>query len=778
MVRYFLASFFAFTFFTISEDFFSINKSNFKVLLNNKKRDTLPKAIDSLPKESTEIFKKSFADSIIKEIDSLPKVLDSLSNTTVIDTLPKVIDSISKVLDTLPNVKEDGPFKLPPKERIPPKKTKKKKKPLPYIKPMDSVTIADYRIMYMDESETFVDTSLTIQKEYRFNFLKKDNFELLSFANMGENYNKLGYDFTDGLLTPQLGARGTHYGYFEKEDIQYFEVPSPLTELFFKTSLEQGQHLDALITINTSPRLNIAFAYRGFRSLGKYLSSKAAASQFRFSSQYQSYDKRYRMRFHFASQTLDRQVNGGLTNDSVYFFEEAPNYLQTNADGEPILNEDGEEVYDNYDGFLDRSRLGTQITGENELTGKRYFVEQYYKILPKVIDSTTTIYKVKAGHRFNYETKYYNFRQSSSDDYFLENYEVSPISDRSQIRTMENTLFMNYTTRMTGTLKLNLHTYFWNYFFEENPYETDTVLSDGIKTSQFAFSAAWNKPLAKFDLEAKVYKSLKSDFASDLLSFKISRNVTKNVDFSAQYQIKSQAPNFNFQLYKSDYTNYNWENSNFKNQQFSVLSFQLGHKKWGTISADWTQLNNYAYFRNYTSLFNLNEELLTLPDQTQNQIDYFKLRFFQNLKFGKFSLVNTVQYQKTFQEENQDRIETLEPNILNVPEFITRNTLMFSSHVFKKAMYLQTGATFNFFTDYYADTYNPLIGEFVTQNNTKIGEYPRIDFFINAKIQQTRVFLKYEHLNSTRSGYNYYSAPFTPYRDGIIRFGLVWNFFQ
>ena len=77
-----------------------------------------------------------------------------------------------------------------------------------------------------------------------------------------------------------------------------------------------------------------------------------------------------------------------------------------------------------------------------------------------------------------------------------------------------------------------------------------------------------------------------------------------------------------------------------------------------------------------------------------------------------------------------------------------------------------------------ADRYSAPIGEFVVQNHTLIGEFPRIDFFVNAKVQQTRIFFKYEHINSDRTGYNFYSAPFTPYRDSIIRFGIVWNFFQ
>ena len=133
------------------------------------------------------------------------------------------------------------------------------------------------------------------------------------------------------------------------------------------------------------------------------------------------------------------------------------------------------------------------------------------------------------------------------------------------------------------------------------------------------------------------------------------------------------------------------------------------------------------------------------PAQAIYPIDYYKLRFFQHLDFGKWSLINTVQYQKVYQQEDEDSILGVEPIILNVPEWNIRSTVMLSSFVFKKALYLQTGVTFKFFTDFYADQYNPLLAEFITQNNLKIGEYPVIDFFANAKVPVLEYFRKCEH---------------------------------
>jgi len=114
---------------------------------------------------------------------------------------------------------------------------------------------------------------------------------------------------------------------------------------------------------------------------------------------------------------------------------------------------------------------------------------------------------------------------------------------------------------------------------------------------------------------------------------------------------------------------------------------------------------------------------------------------------------------------------------INVPQIITRNTLYYSNHFFKRALYLQTGVTFNYFTAYNMNAYDPVLSEFYTQNSTEIGSFPRFDFFVNAKIRQTRIYLKAEHFNSAWTGYNYYSAPNYPYSDFAVRFGLVWNFF-
>ncbi len=126
--------------------------------------------------------------------------------------------------------------------------------------------IQDYLIIGVDRDTTFVDTTLSIKKDYKFNYLRRDDFGLLPFANLGQTYNSLTHNFKTNRSLPVFGARAKHFNYMEIEDINYYHVPTPLTELFYKTAFEQGQLLDAFFTVNVSKEFNFSIAYKGLRS--------------------------------------------------------------------------------------------------------------------------------------------------------------------------------------------------------------------------------------------------------------------------------------------------------------------------------------------------------------------------------------------------------------------------------------------------------------------------------------------------------------------------------
>jgi hypothetical protein len=237
--------------------------------------------------------------------------------------------------------------------------------------------------------------------------------------------------------------------------------------------------------------------------------------------------------------------------------------------------------------------------------------------------------------------------------------------------------------------------------------------------------------------------------------------------FVFQYQNTNKLPNNNYNLHQSSYLAYNWSN-NFNNEKTNSLSANA-ITPWINASLQLSSIQDHLYFNDVSSSAEkLAQTQIVSPLQYAGTIKYLSLKMNKEFQFGKFALDNTVLYQKV--DQNQ--------LVLNVPEVVTRNSIYFTDFFFKKALYLQTGIVFNYFTNYYANDYNPVIGEFFVQRDKQIGNFPNLDFFVNAKIQRTRIFFKVEHFNSSLTGNTFYSAPNNPYRDMTIRFGLTWNFFE
>lgn len=635
----------------------------------------------------------------------------------------------------------------------------------------DTLTTDYYKIYYLDGRVETVDTSLNIFKDYKFNFLRQDSFELLEMPNVGSSYNKLGYTFNNRIDYPKLGFRGKHFHYYEIEDVGYYQVPTPFTEIFAKSSFEQGQILDAVISINLSPELNFTLAHKGYKSLGKYVNTRSRGNQFRFSTNFNSKNKKSKLKFHITSQNMFNQESGGLSPDGIYFFEQAPNYFVLDNFGNQIENEDGSFEMIEYDGYLDRSRLPSRLLAESSLYSKRVFAD-FDRSLIYNNEKETSI--LSLGLQFKHEYKKLEYNDPYTSGLFGEVEEGILVSDQSRYILQKNVIYLVSDFNKFGKLKVD-----YSLINSNNTYKDyDGNLSGlifNLENKQSNFSSKWIKDFSFFKIELNINKSLEEEMVSNYTSITLKTEKIKNIEIKLNAISVEKSPNLNHVFFRSAYKNYNWYNSNLENQKSSSLSAELSFKELIKISGEYSEIDNYIFFRESTNVLTGEIENFRKVDvnQINSQINYFKIKLFSKVDFGKFSFINTGQYQKKDQELVLSGLSTL-----NVPEWVTRNTIMFSNYIFNNSLFFQTGITFNYFTKFYADYYNPLLSEFVTQNYKEIGNYPRVDFFFNAKIQQTRIFLKVEHLNSSFSGYDYYSDPFNPYRDLSVRFGLVWNFFQ
>ncbi|NJW53172.1 putative porin [Salinimicrobium oceani] len=593
-----------------------------------------------------------------------------------------------------------------------------------------------YKIISVENDTTHVDTSLTIYKDYKFNYLRKDNFGLLEFSNVGRPYNRLTYDFIEEQhILPQFGAQARHFNFMEVDDIFYYHVPTPLTELFFKTTFEQGQLVDALFTVNTSEQLNLSIAYKGLRSLGQYQHMLTSTGNFRATISYSSKNDRYGLKTHFVSQDLLNQENGGLTPNSL------TQYLAKNPE------------------FDDRARLDVNFeNAESTLFGKRFYLDHHYNLFQKKDSLAPKAFAV--GHKINHTYKKYQFEQSAANDLFGPSFEQTNLRDQARLTSTYNELYLSFAAVKLGQVVARGGVTHYDY-----GYNTLLDLEDGFIVNRLqgdivSAGGSYRGQLAGLEFEAEGDLNLVGDFKGYNVSSSLSYELTPDISLAAMANVNDRAPNYNFLLNQSDYINYNWQ-TEFSNESRQSLGVAL--KAPGLVDGlfEFSTINDMAFFA-------LNEEGLVKPFQFEDQVSVFKIQGQREFRLGKFALNNTLLYQNVLDGQE----------VLNVPEFVTRNTLYYSDHWFRRALYLQTGFTLNYFTNYQMNGYDPVLAEFYVQNEVEFEGFPTVDFFFNGKIRQARIFFKLEHINSIFQGNNNFSAPLYPYRDFSLRFGLVWNMFM
>lgn len=606
------------------------------------------------------------------------------------------------------------------------------------IKLNGKTKFTDYKIFSHSRDTTYVDTTLTIEKDYKFNFIRKDDFELLAFHNQGQTFNNLGYDFSNVSLYPQIGARAKHFSHFEIEDIKYYEVPTPTTELAWRTGLEQGQTLDATITLNTSKRHNISLSYKGLRSLGKYRNTLSSHGNMRLTYSYRSKNDRYNMRVHQTAQQIINDENGGITDESIAYFEA------------------------NDPDFIERARLVTNFTdATNVLRSNRSYIDHSYAIWKRKDSVRNAQTSLKVGHVLNYETKHYEFDQSNDNDFFGDSFD-SQIKDKNKLTTFYNQVHLRLQSPIIlGNLSFHIDNYDFDYRYKNKVFLGSQTVNQSLNGNVSSVGATWITYYKNIKINAQIASTITNDLNANYLKATATYKKDSLFTLNATFLNNSKSPNFNFLLNQSSYIAYNWQNS-FKNELTRSLLFDLKSDKWINASAQITQLDNYTYFTDA----NNNGQITAL--QHNETINYLKIKASKKFKYRKFTLDNTVMYQKVAKGDD----------VFKVPDLVLRNSIYYSNYLFKKKpLFLQAGFTFKYFTKYFANDYNPLLSEFSVQNHTEIGDFPLVDLFINAKVSQTRIYLKAEHLNSLFSEKNYYSAPSYPYRDFVVRFGLVWNFF-
>ena len=592
--------------------------------------------------------------------------------------------------------------------------------------------ITDYLIISQSRDTSYVDTTLSVEKQYKFNFRRKDNFEYLAFANSGQTINYLSVQSGPQSILPMPGFRAKIHQMFQPDEVFYYHVPTPLTEMYFKTAFQQGQSTDVLITANLSPRMNYALAYRGHRSLGHYQHSLSGVSQLRFSTWYENPNRRYRLRFQMANQKIEQQENGGLDNLSLQ------NYT------------------DKITEFEDRARLSVKFqNATNFFTGKRYLLEQDYALI--MTSDSIPLPALRLGYRIQTDSQRHTFDQQVAVEEFgslAEGY-TTP-KDQLHYTNTRHDVYALFEQSKWGQIEAYASALKYSYNNAHTSLDHEVNESGIAVGGKLGFSlqdSQW-----KFHFEQSADDNLLGSFAQLTASFP---KIVK-VHIQGGFRWETYSPRFTLLNYHSSYSSFIWQKGMLKTNRSTFFS-SLDVPKLGLFSVSLTTLDNYGYFQQNFG----KGSLFATPEQWDETIHLLKARWDNRLSLGVFSLDTNIQFQQV--DDNAP---------IHLPDLLGRSTVSYADEWFRKAAFVQIGATVKYYSSFYADAYSPILSDYVVQDAVKIGGEPLFSAFFNAKIRQTRLYFNAENLGAAFNGNNRLAAPDHPYRDFILRFGIVWNFFQ
>ncbi|MFV0146478.1 putative porin [Empedobacter falsenii] len=628
-------------------------------------------------------------------------------------------------------------------------------KPLKGSSGNDSITyfktkIDDYKFWTNGRKPEVIDTTLHIKNYYNQNFIKQDAFGKLFYPNVGGVVVDLEYQ--NSPFNPSMLPTGKKYNYYYANEIKYYDVKSPYTEFIYENGVKEGNFLSSTFSHNINKQFNYTFHYRGLISEGRYKHEKAQNNTFVFSSNYKTKSERFKLWWNYAAQNLKNNENGGIKD--IYDFILQDERRKTN-----IRNID----------------VNSQ-TAKSEFDARRIELNASYGILKKLNEKDSTFYNpIELKNKFSYEKQKYRYEDSSPNGDLYDTPLITGLDNRNKksFTDLSNTTTAGFlwTDRVKIEAGVKLQSL---RVFSEEPFifskvdEDDNIIYNvnnpkEIKENLFGVVGKvdfdWNEKLKLYGnveyLQSDNYKSVYNvDAVLDITPI-------EGYTLSAGAVIQSKIPSVNAIYNQSFFADFNYANK-FETENVQNLFAKLKLDKLNTtVEASLYNLDNKVY---------LDSDLVY--KQLNDNINYFKIKGENHLRFGKINLVSTAQYQKVTKNEN----------IMPLPDFLIRETLYWQGELFNKNAQLQAGINATYFTKYNGLRYIPILNEFAIQDPTniqEIGGYPILDVFINFKVRNMRFYIRGEHINASFTKEpEYFAAPNVPYRDFKFQLGLKWNIFS
>ncbi len=165
---------------------------------------------------------------------------------------------------------------------------------------------------------------------------------------------------------------------------------------------------------------------------------------------------------------------------------------------------------------------------------------------------------------------------------------------------------------------------------------------------------------------------------------------------------------------------------------------------------------------NIQNLIYFNSE--SLPVQHGGSVQVFSAALHQDFRVGILNWRNRITYQTTSSAE-----------VLPAPKLAIYSNLFLLFKV-ARVLQVQLGIDCDYYTRYYAPSFQPATMTFSNQREIEVGNYPFMNAYANMKLSRARFYVMFTHVNQGLCGKNYFSMPHYPLNPRRLQLGVSVDF--
>jgi hypothetical protein len=584
----------------------------------------------------------------------------------------------------------------------------------------------------------------------------------VDFGNIGTGSHDLVFN---PFMRP--GWDGGWHAYdpyvFNVEESRFYNTTKPYSEVDYLLGSKAEQMINLVHTQNITRNWNAFFQYRLINSPGTYGNQNTNHNNYRFTSWYQSNNKRYQAFLLIVGSKLESAENAGIKNNA---------YLDSNAYADRFnipTNIGNAQIYGNVNNLFGG---GSEISTGTFYTTGTFMLRQQYDIIglkDSIVTDSVVIPlfypKFRAEQTIAYSTYHQRFNDYNPDtSYYVKNLDFISTPD---------------TVRLSD-LWHNLTNDFSLYSFPDSK-NSQQFLKAGIS-----------------------FQTMEGTYNAGARSL-------YNVFLHGEYRNKTRNKKWDIEAFGNFYlSGYNAGDYNAYISLRRQISRNLGYLQLGfenvnrTVSMAWTQESSFGFgvpsgFFNKENVIHLFGSI----DQPKLQLNLAANYYLMN-NFPYF-----YNYYQAGQESNPFNVLIVSANKrfaltrhlilratavvqkvaggspVNIPLFVTQGQIGYEGKLGFKNLNIAYGLEFRYYTPYTADGYSPVTGQFFSQTQTTIAEkLPDINAYVNFRIRSFVAYFRVENLNTAQVspvygfGFtnNNFVAPYYPYAGLKIRLGIYWSF--